>query len=716
MISNITPPTVERFGSFTESKFGISSSEDLVYIFDILRSKLYSNKIAAVVREYSTNAADANVENQMRDRPVTITAPTRMSPQFKVRDYGRGLSEDEIRNVYCMYGRSTKRNSNDYTGQLGLGSKSGFAYGDSFTIVSYKDGRKHTYTAYIDETRLGSIAKISESETTEESGIEIVIPVNISDISSFEREIVRAVKYFKVKPNVVNISNLVFQSDQKQLISGSGWTIYEEQSGQYDTRAAVAIMGNIGYPINVQTLTNGSHNINALTTPICIEFSIGELSISANREELEYNDATKKTILNRVKKIEAEVTANAEAKIKSCANIIEARRTYASYNRHLSYIINGKIKWNGVSISSPNLDINTNFCSARLYNPNGKSEIVHQIFLDKTNYRGVDEIFYHDGQRGNYAKMTHHAKTMNKHYVLISFFDCKDPVTGTITQSNDWLKLNHLSSSLFRNASVLPEAPKVIRGPRQKGQRLQNCFFIRDEKSLRGFGTQSENFHAGQCDKKLGGLYIKSDHFFVRLLGARLNAKEFASIIKAFNKVTGDTLDITKIPVFKVSETEGFDDKWTDVMSYMQEKLKGNQLVKSFVQFKSVNDVWEELNSYYGMGVFSKNMLDVLASRRDEFTNKPDILKIIGLWENVKKFMEENKSKSKSSCYDNIKELSRWFPSFAEGISVENEDAASLKSELTHNLEKQYPLLSMIRSFDRNNKTNNQIIDYIVKL
>jgi hypothetical protein len=78
--------------------------------------------------------------------------------------------------------------------------------------------------------------------------------------------------------------------------------------------------------------------------------------------------------------------------------------------------------------------------------------------------------------------------------------------------------------------------------------------------------------------------------------------------------------------------------------------------------------------------------------------------------------MEENKSKSKSSCYDNIKELSRWFPSFAEGISVENEDAASLKSELTHNLEKQYPLLSMIRSFDRSNKTNNQIIDYIVKL
>lgn len=714
MISNITPPTVERFGSFTESKFGISSNEDLVYIFDILRSKLYSNKIAAVVREYSTNAADANVENGMRDRPIVITAPTRMSPEFKVRDYGRGLSEDEIRNVYCMYGRSTKRNSNDYTGQLGLGSKSGFAYGDSFTIVSYKDGRKHTYTAYIDETRLGSIAKISESETTEENGIEIVIPANISDISSFEREIVRAVKYFKIKPNVLNISNVVFQSDQEKLISGDGWSIYKEQSSYYDNKA-VAIMGNIGYPINVQTMTNNNYTVSALNSPICIEFAIGELNISANREELEYNDATKKAILDRVKKIEAEIAANAEEHIKSCKNIIEARRAYAAYNRHLSYIIGNKMRWNGVSISSPNIDINTNFCSARLYNPNGKSEVVNHIFLDKTNYRGVEEIFYHDGQRGNYAKMTHLAKTTNKYYVLISFFDYKDPSTNGVTSADSWLKNNHLSASLFRNASVLPEPPKAIRAPRQKGQRLQNCFFLKDEKSLKGWGTQSENFNPGQCDKKVGGLYIKTYQFFVNIYGSKSSAKEFLSIIKAFNKISGESLDATKIPVFRASDAENLDGKWTDVISYIQEKLKNNATVKSFVQFKSVSDLWESLNSYYGMGVFSKSMLDALSDRSSEFAHKPDVLRIIGLWENVKKFMEDNKSKSKSSSYDNIRELSRWFPSFAEGINAENEDAVNLKSEL-ENLEKQYPLLPMIRGFDRNNNTNNQIIDYIVKL
>ena len=120
MKDNSTSPTINRVGSFTESKFGIASSEDLVYIFDILRNKLYSDKALAVVREYSTNAADANVENGVGSTPIIITVPNSMSPQFKVRDFGKGLSEDEVRNIYCMYGRSTKRSSNEFTGQLGI--------------------------------------------------------------------------------------------------------------------------------------------------------------------------------------------------------------------------------------------------------------------------------------------------------------------------------------------------------------------------------------------------------------------------------------------------------------------------------------------------------------------------------------------------------------------------------------------------------------------
>ena len=70
MKDNSSTPVIERYGDFKESKFGIASNEDLVYIFDILRNKLYSDKIMAVVREYTTNAMDANIENDIVRMPL----------------------------------------------------------------------------------------------------------------------------------------------------------------------------------------------------------------------------------------------------------------------------------------------------------------------------------------------------------------------------------------------------------------------------------------------------------------------------------------------------------------------------------------------------------------------------------------------------------------------------------------------------------------------
>jgi hypothetical protein len=712
MISNIVSPTVERFGSFTESKFGISSSEDLVYIFDILRSKLYSNKIAAVVREYSTNAADANVENGLRDKPIVITAPTRMVPQFKVRDFGRGLTEEEIRNVYCMYGRSTKRNSNDYTGQLGLGSKSGFAYGDSFTIVSYKDGVKHTYTAYIDETRLGSIAKVDESKTQEENGIEIVIPVNISDIRSFESEIATAVKYFKVKPNVLNISAISFQSDEKEIISGKGWKVYANGVNSYYQSKAVAVMGNIGYPINVQTLTNNTYSVNALNSPICIDFDIGKLSISANREELEYNESTKKAILDRVKEIEAEIIDVTEKQLKDCKNIIEAKKKFGSFNRHFSWIINGKVKWNGITITSSSLDVNTTFCTARLYNPNGKSEVVHHIFLGD-NHRNVEEIFYHDGQRGNYAKVAHLAKTNNYFYCLIQFHDRTNEDGGT-TSPDAWIKANGLDRNLFRNASVLADPPKSVRVPRVKGQSYCNCYFINDEKSLKSWGTASENYSNGKCDKKAGGLYIKVDHFLVMVNGSRTSAKDFIRIVKIFNEITGDSIDPNKIPCFRASEAESLSDKWTDINSYMIEKLNSCSTIVKYSNLQSYSDIFESIDGYYGIGIFNKSLLNAISARSSEFTDNTRVSNLIRLWENIKAFMEENRKQMKGGMYDKIKDIGRYFTINAD---TNNKNEPEQLREEIQNMETEYPLLAIInRSSNNNTELNKHIVNYIAKL
>ena len=141
MIATQKTHTLVRSHDFEESEFGIDQ-EDISFVIDLLRNQIYSNKPLAVIREYTTNAIDAHVEVGKPDLPVKVTLPTKFEPTFKVRDYGTGLTDEEIRNLYTRYCKSTKRNSNAFTGQLGIGCKAGFAYGDNFGVISYNNGTK----------------------------------------------------------------------------------------------------------------------------------------------------------------------------------------------------------------------------------------------------------------------------------------------------------------------------------------------------------------------------------------------------------------------------------------------------------------------------------------------------------------------------------------------------------------------------------------------
>jgi len=162
--------------------FGIDSSDGLAYVFGILRDSLYSDKTKAAIREYSTNAYDQHVACGIPNRPIEVTFPTRFDPYLKIRNFGRGLSKKEINTIYCYYGKSQKRDSNLYNGQLGIGSKSAFAYGENFLINTFIKGKKTSYNAWIDESDIGKITVLSSEKSSEENGTEIVIPVNEYDI------------------------------------------------------------------------------------------------------------------------------------------------------------------------------------------------------------------------------------------------------------------------------------------------------------------------------------------------------------------------------------------------------------------------------------------------------------------------------------------------------------------------------------------------------
>lgn len=192
------------------------------------------------------------------------------------------------------------------TGMLGIGSKSAFAYGDNFVINSFVDGKKHSYNAYIDDSQVGQISKLSTEDSNEERGIEIIVPVKSDDHDEFRNEAYNLFRYFKVKPIVKGVAEFKYD-EQDILFSGDDWSWSDGKTDRYDRGKAVAVMGNIGYPLD-------EHSINiprdddhvGLSTLLCenltLNVDIGDVEISASRENLQYTDYTRKQIIKKLKK------------------------------------------------------------------------------------------------------------------------------------------------------------------------------------------------------------------------------------------------------------------------------------------------------------------------------------------------------------------------------------------------------------------------------
>jgi hypothetical protein len=248
--------------------------------FNILSSGLYANKIRAIVRELSCNAVDSHVAASKSDTPFDVHLPNQLEPWFAIRDYGTGLSHEQVSNIYTTYFESTKTNSNDFIGALGLGSKSPFSYTDNFTVTAIKDGIKGIYSAFINEAGVPSIAKMMDEATTEPAGVEVKFSVNDRyDFGKFADEARYVYRYFALRPVVSGVSDFQFRDityKDKDIIPGVH---------QMDSRQSVAVMGNIAYPIE---MPNADSNLGELRMLLnCgleMHFAIGELDFQASRE------------------------------------------------------------------------------------------------------------------------------------------------------------------------------------------------------------------------------------------------------------------------------------------------------------------------------------------------------------------------------------------------------------------------------------------------
>lgn len=293
--------------------------------FNILSSGLYANKIRAIIRELSCNAVDSHVAAGKSDVPFDVHLPNAIEPWFSIRDYGTGLSHDQVTNIYTTYFESTKTGSNDFIGALGLGSKSPFSYTDNFTVTAVQNGRKGIYTAFINEQGVPSIALMMEEETTDPNGVEVRFAVEQShDFRKFRDEAANVYTFFKLRPVVSGYSEFKFNEIEyveRDIIPG----VHTQNSR--DT--SYAVMGNIAYPIDVPNSCQTLGSLSRLVEygNLVMEFEIGELDFQASREGLSYIPETIAAIKNKLEQLNVRLAEH----VAERANAIENKWERAEY-------------------------------------------------------------------------------------------------------------------------------------------------------------------------------------------------------------------------------------------------------------------------------------------------------------------------------------------------------------------------------------------------
>ena len=256
--------------------------------FDILSSKLYSNPTLAVVRELLTNAYDSQLAAGNPDKDIIVMFPTPLDNEFSIRDFGTGLSKEDVMTLYTTFFGSTKSDTNDFTGGFGLGSKTPFAYTSSFTVTSFFNGTKYVFLA-TKKDGYPSILPIGEEPTDEPNGLYIRIPVNRDMPNRFYEE---AVDYLSLIPEIKISSN-------KPITRNVAFSITDNISLYTPTRASKTYswqkdsgvffkQGQNTYRVTALIDTRKHRNIYEFygEMDIVYDVPIGTLNITPSREQL----------------------------------------------------------------------------------------------------------------------------------------------------------------------------------------------------------------------------------------------------------------------------------------------------------------------------------------------------------------------------------------------------------------------------------------------
>lgn len=417
--------------------------------FEILASNLYSDKVSAVIRELSCNAADAHAEAGIPHVPFHVHLPCYPDAYFKIRDFGNGLRADQIEDIFTVFFSSTKVGSKAYTGAFGLGCKSPFAIVNNFHVTSYIDGIKYRYECKR-ENGIPSIQFIRQEPTKEKNGLEIFVPLQNYNSGEWKNKALAIFEYFKVRPNT-NVA-LDYFSQSPDYKCGDNWENTKEQS-------AYVVMNNVRYRLDLTKIDkklyeeNGSH---LRRRGICYHLPPRSVEPTPSREHLSYTQQTIDFLNEHIKKIHKdfqnkiqEELEGCESKINAQCRLIEIRRNFQEEYFHFDMLMHPLLfDWRGQQITNgrmiepviaytDTIEIGL-FLKLSKYSSKVKTKLFTNTALDLSNAELVDAVFLINDTKASQETIlswaSKHIKSYNK--VNVTFIVVKDEYLFILTEHN----------------------------------------------------------------------------------------------------------------------------------------------------------------------------------------------------------------------------------------------------------------------------------------
>lgn len=688
-LATVVERDIQRVGVTHQTAFSVKATAKA---FKILSSGLYRDKILAIVRELSCNAFDSHKVAGRGDMPFDVHLPNSLEPFFSITDHGVGLSDDDVRTVCTTYFESTKTDNNDLIGALGLGMKAPFSYVDSYTLISRWQGERRTYVMHLSEDGCPVVTQLGDTvPTNEQNGVEISIPVaNSMDFREFAARAEQVFQHFNPKPNVTGakINHVTFP----EVLRGDGWVLHDRVN-----QTAVALMGMVAYPISTGSLWDKDSSVGVYQLPLVVDFPMGSLDFTAGREELSYDHkVTIPALVARAKEIVADIQRQAESSFSTCKSEYEARKQYqvlsSSHAWHYAVSKAKGFQWQGKTISSQYFELHAkDFPNVRVrtleYRSYGRGSVRDSVFhfdqtvsQQKVFMMAADpkiRVFIDDLPRGGVARVRHLVKTEQGD---ISY----RVVSGLTPEMTETLEAA-LSGYPIERVSSLPKPPVVAGGKKAKVRLITSASLIAGDVS-RSAAVETT------VDLAAGGFYVITRGHEI---DGPINRETFGDVMRAAigTGIFKNDDDLHMVPI-TVSADFVDNEDWVDVSKFIREKTQ------NLVDAAAKSDLMAKAASADSFAQHSRN--DALGLLRK-------LAPALSGDHAIKTLIETNTE------YTKAKNEAALLLKLSAAFRIDHSTAQSTNDlvMMFDDINKKYPLLSLIKTYYIDNNDIDAIAHYI---